>query len=125
MMEATNLAILCQMYCFGPMRNCKSVVISWVFLVLQYVNGARRQAAVDGVLGRKSACSLGWKTTTYVVVSNTTHRLRVVFKHFSGFFLGAPFLHTLPLQVSLLRLLENLIRSPVSAQELACLLVRQ
>lgn len=50
------------------------------------------------------------------------HRLRVVFKHFSGLFFGALFLHALPLQVPLLRLLENLICSPVSAQKLVRLL---
>lgn len=53
------------------------------------------------------------------------HRLRVIFKHFSGLLFGAPFLHTLPLQVSLLRLLENLIRSSVSAQKLVRFLGRQ
>lgn len=54
-----------------------------------------------------------------------THRLRVVFKHFPGLLFGALFLHTLPLQVSLLRLLENLVCSPVSAQKLVRLLGRQ
>lgn len=64
------------------------------------------------------------KPTTLTGATNArhTHRLRVVFKHFSGLFLGAPLLHALSLQVSLLRLLENLIRSPVSAQKLVRLL---
>lgn len=57
-----------------------------------------------------------------VVVQGPTHRLRVVLEHFPGLFLGALLLHALPLQVSLLGLLENLISSPVSPEKLVRLL---
>lgn len=53
---------------------------------------------------------------------HVSHRLWVVFKHLPGLLLGAPLLHALPLQVSLLGLLENLIGSLVSDQELVRLL---
>lgn len=51
-----------------------------------------------------------------------SHRLRVVLKHFSGFFPVAEFLHALSLQMALLGLLEDLVGSTVPlAKELGSL----